>query len=67
MQTGGRATKARTNLNPYRQDMVELYAQGNSYASIRVWLMETHGFEVGLGVLYRQMKRWGAGGNVGSQ
>ena len=67
IQTGGRATKARTNLNPYKQEMVELYEQGNSYAAIRAWLMEAHGFEVGLGVLYRQMKRWGAGRDIESQ
>jgi hypothetical protein len=64
MQKVGRPRKASTNLNPFKQEMMALYEQGNSFATIRISLMDNHGVEVGLGVLYRQMKRWGAGGDV---
>jgi hypothetical protein len=56
--------RPRVNLNPFKQEMLALYEQGNSYATIRISLMDNHRVEVGLGVLYRQMKRWGAGGDV---
>jgi hypothetical protein len=64
MQKVGRPRKANTNLNPFKQEMMALYEQGNSFATIRISLIDNHGVEVGLGVLYRQMKRWGAGGDV---
>jgi transposase len=66
MQKVGRTRKASTNLNPYKQEMLALYEQGNSFATIRISLMDNYGVEVGLSALYRQMKRWGAGGDVDS-
>jgi hypothetical protein len=46
MQKVGRPRKASTNLNPFKQEMMALYEQGNSFATIRISLMDNHGVGV---------------------
>jgi hypothetical protein len=46
MQKVGRPRKANTNLNPFKQEMMALYEQGNSFATIRISLIDNHGVEV---------------------